>query len=342
MKKIGLMALSAAFVLGAPLAQAANEGAKVVAGFMVTPPTIDGKVTAGEWDAAGVAPGTFTAHDSATPEDPAQPTKVRVGYSVDGLYVLFECTDTLVLAGNGSEYFTGGPAVEGQQQPFTFGGATDYLAIYVDPSDYPDDANNASFYSYSIQAEPAVTAWSETSSYTYTEKGQFGGMKEKYNPPVVDVNGTTWYWGGGGSWELKKSKIVDGETANGYVMEFFIAWSDLDGYFSNYASEILAAVSDIDGDGSDPYYNQFGMMRSFYFDDAGVMNGAPGSGLVTGMPAPGTMWKVQFCRYSQESSVGYVNWVGDTGGFVSRPFGDLEFGTVSPSMVRDAMLHISN
>ncbi|MBZ0256066.1 hypothetical protein K8I31_08395 [bacterium] len=341
MKKLLLFALAACLIV--PAALAVNEGATVTAPFLATPPTIDGVVSDGEWDDAAVPPGDWSDHGSATLAGD-ETTVVKVAYSVDGLYILFQCVDPEVLAGNGSEYLGSGPtAVDGQAQPFTFSGPTDYLAIYVDPSNYPDDGLNSSFFSYSIQAEPAVTAWDEDASYTYTEAGQNGRFKRKFDPPLVDNDGVTHYWAGGISWELNKSKIIDGPTADGYVMEWFVAWTDLDGYYMNWASEVLDGIADVALDETDPFNSENGLVHAFFLDaDSGAGIGGTGFGNATGMPLPGTEWKIQFSRYSQTAVPSYTNWVGDTGGFVTRPFGTLIFGDASGSAVRDALMHVSN
>ena len=342
MKKTLLFGM--ALSLLAPAVQALNEGATVTAPFLATPPTIDGVVSPGEWDDAMVAPGEWSEHNSDLTEDSLEPTVVKVAYSVDGLYILFECTDTGVAAAAGASEFLGnGPtAIDGQAQPFTFGGATDYLAIYLDPTNYSDDAVNANFFSYSIQAEPGVTANGADASYTFTEAGQNGRFKRKFDPPLVDNDGVTHHWAGGVSWELNKSKIIDGPTSDGYVMEWFIAWTDLDGYYQNWASEVLDGVSDVALDQLDTFNIQNALVHSFFLDAEGNAVGGMGFGNVTGMPMPGTEWKVQFSRYTQAAAPQYTNWVGDTGGFVSRPFGSLVFGQASGSAVREALMHLSS
>ena len=164
-------------------------GQSYTANFVSTPPTIDGQVAAGEWDAAEPAIGAnWTDHASATAADPNEPTKVRVLYSVDGLYILYECTDTEVVSvvlgserGNGTPEGTPGRQPSGEMG-WTFSG-TDYLAIYLDPANVPDDAEiiDPSAFSYSLQAEPSMTANSESddmgNSYNFTEFGRFGGFR---------------------------------------------------------------------------------------------------------------------------------------------------------------------
>lgn len=332
MKKLLLFALAACLIV--PAAQAVNEGATVTAPFLATPPTIDGVVSAGEWGDAAVASGEFSEHNTDLTEDPLEPTTVKVAYSVDGLYILFECTDTSVLAAAGGSEINGA-------NTFSFGGDTDYLAVYVDPSNYPDDALNSAWFSYSIQAEPGVTANSADESYTYSEKGQFGRFKNKYDPPQQNDDGTVTYWGNGVSWDLKDSKLVDGPTSDGYAMEWFIAWTDLDGYYQNYGSEVLDSIVDVGLDQADPFNIETALVHGFFLDGDNVIGGI-GFGNATGMPLPGTTWKIQFARYTSAAAPQYTNWVGDTGGFVSRPFGNLVFGEASGSAVRDALMHISN
>jgi hypothetical protein len=344
MKNLFVLTL-ALLVPGIVMAQATNEGAKVVAPFLVTPPTIDGVVSDGEWDAAATAEGDWSDHGSTTLADPAYPTTVKVAYGLQGLYILYDCVDDEVLAiAGGSEYLGSGPTVEGQGQPFTFGGATDYLATYIDPTNYADNLPGADNYSYSIQGEPAVTATdgAETASYTYTEAGQSGSFKRRFVPPIEATDGTLHYWAGGISWELPENAlIVDGPTENGYVMEWFLPWNTFDGYFPNWASQVSDALADIDQDATDPVLSANALVHSLRTAD-GVDNGYPGLGNVTGMPLPGTQWKIQFSRYTEMAAPQYTNWVGDTGGFVTRPFGTLEFGTAEASDIRDAMLHLNN
>lgn len=325
------------------MAQGSNDGATVVAPFLAVPPIVDGTVSAGEWDAAGVAPGGWTDHGSATPADANFPTSVKVAYGLNGLYVLFECVDDEVIAGAGASEFLGsGPTgVAGQGQPFTFGGATDYLAVYVDPSNYADSNPSSSSYSYSIQAEPGMTWNNAPSSYTYTELGQFGGFAAKLDPPLTNADGNLQFWAGGVSWEAPDMVIKDGATANGYVMEFFFPWSTFSGYTTNWASQPLDGISDIRADSTDPFNVENATVPAFRFSDTGEPFSV-GIGAVTGMPAAGTEWKIQFCRYSQTAVPSYTNWVGDSGGFVSRPFGNLEFGTIAgsgPNSIQEAFLH---
>jgi hypothetical protein len=340
-----ILAVSALLVLPVfTMAQGSNDGATVVATFLPVPPTVDGTVAAGEWDAAGVAPGAWSDHGSATGADAAFPTTVKVAYSIDGLYILFSCVDDEVIAGaGGSEHLGSGPTgAPGQQQPFTFGGATDYLAIYLDPLNYANDAPNSNFYSYSIQAEPGVTWDNADSSYTYTELGQFGGHAAKLNPPIVNADGNLQYWAGGVSWDAPGMVVKDGPTADGYVMEFFMPWDMFSGYTTNFASEVLDGISDINLDNTDaPYAVQNALSHAFRFD-ADNKAYSVGSGVVTGMPKAGSQWKIQFCRYSETAVPAYSNWVGDTGGFASKPFGTIEFGGLPDdggTSIREAFIH---
>lgn len=319
MFKKSILAVSALLVLPVFSMAQSNDGATVVATFMATPPTVDGTISAGEWDAAGVAPGEWSDHGSATPADAAFPTSVRVAYSVDGLYILFECVDDLALAAaGGSESFGG-------EQPFTFGGETDYLAVYLDPSNYADGNPGSNRFSYSIQAEPGMTANNADASYTYTELGQFGNMAAKLDPPFTNADGNLQYWAGGVGWDAPGLVVMDGETAEGYAMEFFIPWSALPGYTLDWTSEPLDGIADIRLDNTDPFGVANASVPGFRFAEDGTAY-AVGLGAVTGMPLPGTVWKAQFCRYTDTATPAYSNWVGDTGGFVSRPFGNIEFG----------------
>ncbi|RJP26462.1 MAG: hypothetical protein C4527_14970 [Candidatus Omnitrophota bacterium] len=311
------------------------------ANFVATPPVIDGVVSPGEWDAAAPALGSdWTDHASATPADPAEPTKVRVLYSVDALYILYECTDTDVISVvSGSERLNSSlDGTPGKQASGTVGWTfanTDYLAIYLDPANVADDRTDVdpNNYSYSIQAEPSVSFFGEKddwgNSYNYSEFGRWGGFRLR-NPNPVNVGGVTQYWLGGGSWEIYNSQIVDGPTADGYVMEFRIPWEDLNyPYYQHVGSSIADNLIILDG------------------EDAAVRNDASSlwglaavnGGDVTGMPQPGTVWKVQFCRHSASANPQYTNWVGNTGGFVSRPFGNLVFGAATGTAVREALLH---
>jgi hypothetical protein len=322
-------------------AQGTNSGATVTAPFLSTPPVIDGAVSAGEWDSAATLEGPWSDHGSATEANPDFPTTVKVAYSLKGLYILFDCVDDAVNAVAGASEFLGsGPTVEGQGQPFTFGGETDYLAVYVDPANYQDDQPNASWFSYSIQAEPAVTATggSETSSYTYSESGQYGRFKRLFNPPLTDADGTEHFWANGVSWDLQGSMLVDGPTDTGYVMEWFIPWGDLDGYYQNWAGEVLDGLADVGQDETDTFFSLNAMFHAYFVAEDGSIS-YPGLGAVTGMPMPGTTWKIQFCRYSQGMAPDYINWVGDTGGFVTRPFGNLVFGDAEVTAIRDAIIH---
>jgi len=310
--------------------------------FTAKPPTIDGVVSAGEWDAAAPAITGFTQHDAAVNEDPTEPTKVRVLYSVDALYILYECTDSDVVSiVTGSERFNGAPeGTPGQQTSGSVGWTfanTDYLAIYIDPANVADDRTDVdpSFYSYSLQAEPSITAKNEMddkgNSYNYTEFGRWGGGFVR-NTLFPTINNVPVMWFGGGSWELDKTVIKDGPTANGYVMEFKIPWTDLYcPYYEYYAGRLggnIAELNGIDTDLNSEAETVWGLER---------VEG----GKVTGMPVPGTVWKVQFARQSASAEPQYVDWVGNTGGFVSRPFGNLIFGEVSggEAAVQNAALH---
>jgi len=319
------------------LAQGTNSGASVTAPFVATPPVIDGKITAGEWDAAQVAPGTWSAHDSATPA--SVKTVVKAVYSVDGVYFLFDCDDTKVeSAAPGSEYYHDLNIDGAVLNPFTFGGATDYLAIYVDTANYQDGLPNADAYSYSIQFEPSQTAKNEKdprgNSYNYTECGRWGGFRMPLNPPIEDNDGNIVYWLNGVQWQGSEDmKIMDAARAGGYVMEIFLPWSMFTGYYQNFAdTDLWPAV-----DAFDPFGAANGIIRNLEMADDGT-EAVVGTGIVTGMPKPGTTWKVQFARYDGTTGE-YVNWVGDTGGFVSRPFGNLVFGPASATNVQNALMY---
>lgn len=335
-------------VLGIPMlgfAQGTNSGATVTAPFFAKPPVIDGKVSAGEWDAAGIAPGTWSAHDSTTVA--AWKTTVKVCYSLDAVYFLYECEDPQVQSSvTGTEYYHGLADVAGQMNSaFGWGGETDYVALYIDPANYADNAPGADDFSYSIQWEPSITAKNEKdsagNSYFYTESGRWGGFRALFNPPVIDKNGKAIYWGGGVAWQ-PKVQIVDGPMTGGFVCEVRIPWAGLNGYWRRSMEngvDLGGGLFEItvNGDAMDAYYSEWGALKVLNVASDGT--GVPvGTGIVTGMPAEGTVWKVQFCRYSN-GDLGYVNWVGDTGGFVSRPFGNLVFGPASGTQVEDAMLH---
>ncbi len=338
MKHISGIILTVCAVLAAPSLVMAQS---YTANFVATPPVIDGQISAGEWDAAEAPLGEdWTDHGSGAAADPAELTQVRVLYSVDGLYVLYECTDTdVVSVVTGSERLNGSAAgTPGRQASGDVGWSfanTDYLAIYIDPANVPDDRTetNPSIYSYSLQAEPSITANDEQddmgNSYNYTEFGRYGGFRLR-NPNPVEVDGVIEYWVNGGSWELTTSQVVDGPTADGFVMEFKITWEDLGyPYYQHVADEIIDNTTILDAEDA--------TVRTFPGAIWGLA--AVDGGNVTGMPKPGTAWKIQFCRHSASAATQYTNWVGDTGGFVSRPFGEVVFGEATGTAIRDAMLH---
>lgn len=313
-------------------------GQSYTVNFTATPPSIDGSVADGEWDAAEPITG-FTSHDSGDAEDSAEPTEVRALYSVDGLYVLFNCTDTDVIAGSiDSERYGAHPDDFAERIPagdagWTFAN-TDYLAIYLDPANVANDAevdNGPDFYSYSLQMEPSNTALESLDerglSHNYTEAGQFGGAQIKLDEPYESSDGNTYYWVGGLSWEVNGAEILDGPTDTGYVMEVFLPWSDLNAPYYLRGAEFLEGSVFVEGFATNEFATQ-GML-------------AVDGGLVTGMPTPGTVWKAQFARHSASASVQYVNWVGDTTGFVSRPFGDLVFGDAPATAVLEALQHMN-
>ncbi len=351
--KITLVLAGLGMLVFGPMAQAANEGATVTAPFVVVPPTIDGQVSPGEWDAAAAAPGDWTQHGSS---DPATvQTVVKVMYSVDALYLLYEVTDSEVESLATSSEKWHGLNVEGAvNSPFGWAGATDYFSFYVDPSNYPDDAPGADDYSYSLQWEPSNTAWGETdedgNSYNFTELGRWGGFPSPLNPPLTDLDGNTVYWGGGVAWQLEGLQVVDGATASGCVIEVKVPFAGFTGYYRQRIGDMFdlgfgdgTYEAIVNGDATELLYAEYGTIRVFGFgkDADGAPNTAgvaQTSGVVSGMPAEGTVWKAQFCRYDGTTGE-YVNWVGDTGGFVSRPFGNLVFGSASATDVRDAMLH---
>jgi hypothetical protein len=332
------------------IAQQSNEGATVVAPFTANPPTIDGQVTPGEWDAAAVAPGAWTAHDSTTPADATEPTVIKVMYDVLGLYILFDRTDKNVECGTtDSERLQSGPGTSPYYTPAAGVGwnfwEQDYCAIYVDPAGTGQD-----FYSYSIQAEPSMSALGETAvdylgnSYTYTEVGQYGGMKRRFENPAEDLglpDEVDWeYWSGGASWDLKDSKIADGLRDGGYYMEMFIAYTDLNSYYDAYSGETF----------EDIIFGTIAEVNLMFPADPGYGMVKQPKGILSGMPAPGTEWDINFCVHSfSMTGPQYVNWVGDSGGFVTRPFGKLVFGAAEPSEVEaeitaiyyaDNMVHI--
>ncbi len=339
-----LAALVAAPVIG--FAQGTNSGATITVPFVANTPVIDGQISDGEWAMVGVAEGTWSSHDSDAVATMA--TTVKVCYSVDAVYFLYECEDELVQSiATGTERLQGMTDVDGQMDgTFPWQGETDYVALYVDPSNYADDAPDAELYSYAIQWEPSITAKNEKdaagNSYFYTESGKWGGFRALLNPPVVDANGATHFWGGGGAWDGQGIEIVDGATADGFICEVKVPWASFNGYWRRSMESGIDLGDNlyeafINGGDTDPYLSEWGGMKvlNIAADDTVT---PVGSGIVSGMPMEGTTWKVQFCRFSN-GALGYVNWVGDTGGFVSRPFGNLVFGPASGSAVENAMLH---
>lgn len=329
--------LMAGAILALPIGAMADT---YTVNFTATPPTIDGVVSEGEWDAAGDWITGFTEHSSPTAEDSTEPTRVKALYSVDGIYFLFDCTDTDVVSVTVDSEYLGAPQTEGMpgrvppsDAGWTFAG-TDYCAIYIDPANVSDvegeDVDNPNFYSYSLQFEPSITANDERdargNSHNYTEFGQFGGAWIKLDEPHTAPNGTEYFWTGGLSWELFDGKIVDGTKADGYIVEVFIPWSDLNHNYFLRGAEFVGA--------DDVWTSDF---ASNEFATQGMIEVEGGA--VSGMPMPGTEWKVQLCRHSASASPDYVNWVGDTGGFVSRPFGTFVFGDAPPTAVRDALQH---
>ncbi len=308
--------------------------------FTADPPAADGVVSPGEWDAAEAPITEFTDHGGSAESDPAEPTSVRLLYSVDALYILYECTDTDVVSiVTGSERLaSAAEGTPGRQTAadmgWTFGG-TDYIAVYLDPANVADDREdlNPDLYSYSIQAEPSITANNENddlgNSYNYSEHGRYGSFRVR-NPNPVEVDGVTQYWLTGLSWEIYNTTITDGPTDDGFVMEFRIPWEDLNyPYYQHVGSEIIDGLIILDAEDA-TVRNQ----ETSVWGLASVDGGA-----VSGMPAPGTVWKAQICRHSASADPAYVNWVGDTSGFVSRPFGDLLFGEATGTDVSNAMLH---
>ena len=335
MRKYGVCLVVAAMCL--PLgALAVNEGATVVAPFMAVEPVPDGVISPGEWDNAAVAPGDWSMHGAADLAAADQPTVVKVAYGLKGLYILYECTDgePVALAG-GSEVFGA--------NTFSFGGDTDYIATYIDPANYTGPGEST--YSYSIQAEPSFTANAEGddlgNSYTFTESGQYGGFRSLFQPPRVADDGTVQYFGSGGQWDLVTSKVKDGPIDGGYAVEWLVTWEDLIGYWRHSLGglvQIDGSIHEVElnGDQTVPELVQFGTIRT-YETPADADPVPVGTGM-TGLPAEGTQWQIQFARYNGTNGE-YTNWVGDTGGFVSRPFGTLVFGSASGTAVRDAMLH---
>lgn len=339
MKRHGMFLLLAGLCLmpsGVLAQQQSNEGATVTAPFMVVPPTIDGKVSAGEWDGAGVAGGQWTMHDSADPASDVETTTVKLAYGLKGLYILYECVDAEPVA------LAGGSEVRGANT-FSFGGDTDYLAVYIDPANYTGP--NADVYSYSIQVEPSFSANEEGddlgNSYTFTESGRWGGFRTPYQPPRVMDDGSVVYFGGGGEWDLETSKVMDGPTADGFVSEWFVTWTDLIGYWRHNMGNLLdvgAPVYEVElnGDVAVAETSQYGTIRAYETPEG--EDPAPVGHGMTGLPPEGTQWQIQICRYNGTNGE-YTNWVGDTGGFVSRPFGTLIFGPAPATAVRDAMLY---
>ncbi len=345
MRKSSVICLT---VLGMLLVPCVSMAQSVTAPFVATPPTIDGSVEDGEWDAAATVEGTWTAHDGAA--EASVETIVRVLYSIDAVYFLYECVDDNVQSSvEGTEYYHGGPNVEHQMDStFAWGGDTDYVSLYIDPANYGDDQPNADFYSYSIQWEPSITAKDEAdhdgNSYNYTELGQFGGALNILPEPIVDLDGDTHYWTGGVAWQAEGLEIVDGPSADGYACEVKVPFEAFNGYGRHVSDAPFQLDEDlhevfVNSDATDPLMNRVAAYTFTELSEDETVVGMPGFGIVNGMPSPGTTWKVQFCRYS-EGDLGYVNWVGDTGGFVTRPFGDLIFGEASGTDVAEALLHI--
>jgi len=333
-----------AALLVLPVMGFAQDGT-VTAPFVAKAPVIDGKISAGEWDAAGVAQGAWTSHENTTPA--AWATNVKVCYSVDAVYFLYECEDPEPQSAvTGSENYNGLDVEGAVNSSFAWGGDTDYVSLYIDPANIADTAPNADEFSYSIQWEPSISAKNEKdsagNSYNFTECGRWGGFMAKFEPPLTNKAGALLYWGGGVSWQCPGLQIVDGKTTDGYVCEVKLPWTGLsNGYWRRYSEAGIDTGGGyydmlMNGDATDPLLAEYGSMKAVSNAADGTA-AAVGAGIVTGMPAAGTQWKVQFCRYST-GDLGYVNWVGQTGGFVSRPFGNLIFGTATPSQVEDALL----
>lgn len=325
------------------LARETNEGAQLVAPFAGIPPVIDGVVSEGEWDNAGTAGGAWSPHNDPAPVDPAFVPVVKVQYGLRGLYILFEHPKPDPAAGDAFERL--GEWVNGSGFVWQ-----NYCSVYIDPT------GGETGESFGFHAEPSVSVHGPDAvdpmgnSYTETGVGR-GGLATRWTSveAAMAAQGVTadevWFWDSRRlAWDFTDSRVLDGlkPDGSGFVVEWMISYTDLSHGFWNGWAVVAGDLADVNLDED-----------RFLKNDAG--NGPLAVGLsapefaksyVNGMPAPGTVWEMNFGANwaidNDESTPAFYNWVGDTAGFDTKPFGRVIFGEAEPAAVREAILHDLN
>ncbi len=188
------------------------------ANYTRTPPTVDGVISQGEWDDIPFA-GDWNILRRPAGDVDSEKTRFKVTWDSTNLYFLVVSDKTSWSPGNG---LVAEPHVPGVQiQGISFG--ADNLNLYLDPN---------------LDKEPTLRPDGEVDGYQIAWN-QFEGQGEL----VDDLNGGRVFsntgfflenhiqtpFGNNGRWQgLRQSTLVQNHGANGGVIEFALAWADLD------------------------------------------------------------------------------------------------------------------
>ncbi len=339
MKRVLVIACVAVLFMAAGIAGAqdqTNDTATLTAPFCVVPPVIDGQISAGEWDDGGVADGPWSIHNNADLVEAQFIPVVKVKYGIKGVYVLFDSPDTDPTSGGNYEW-------KGAVNGFSW---TNYCTVYMDTT------GGETADSWGFQAEPSMSALGSDAvnplgnSYGYDGVGLYERLRTRWTTTAqamadqeVGADEVV-YWAGGSVWDFKESQVRDGLKADGsgFVMEWFIAYNDLKhGFYTGYIGEVDAegwapvnAAEDVsltNADGTGP-------------GTSGIVAPDHANSFVSGMPTPGTVWEMNFgADWGDDTGPRYYNWVGDSGGFATKPHGKVTFGAPDATAVRDAILY---
>ncbi len=235
-KQTSLLAVLGALALpGAALAQATGTPKNYTTPYTWTPPTIDGVVTPGEWDAAPVAGGWGILRRDEADID-ADNSRFRMLWDDKYLYILVQSSNANWSPANDTVDKAHVPGT--QIQGISFG--ADNLNIYIDPN--VDGEENVR---PDNQVDGYQIAWNQLLG-----RGEFvddgAGGRKFTNTGLFLENHVNTPFGNQGRWQgLRKSTFIQNHGATGGLIEFALAWEDLDApNRADFLSDVKAFPAD--------------------------------------------------------------------------------------------------
>jgi hypothetical protein len=191
-----------------------------VANYTYTPPVIDGQIGANEWDAAAPAEGQWHILRRPETDIDAENTRFQMMWDLKYLYILVQSDYG---NWNGTVNEDPIPFVPGQQiQGINFN--EDNINIYLDPN--VDGEENAR---PDDQVDGYQIAWNQRPGVGSLLDDGAGGRVFKNTGLFIETHVNTLF-GNQGRWQgLRQSSFVQSHDTAGGVIEFALAWADIDG-----------------------------------------------------------------------------------------------------------------